>query len=293
MKPSPGAKLSINIIGAGRAGKALGYLWHSAKSLRVQDLVNSSLKSANSSVRVIGSGRATDTICKMRKAELYMLSVPDAEIRQVVRQLANCHDLTNSVVFHLSGALTSEILLAAKEKGALIASAHPAKSFADSLGAAKSFAGTVVALEGDRPAKIILRKIFKKIKANTIDLRAQDKVVYHASLVLASNYMQALLKCGYDSLFSVVGNKEDTKKILSSLASEALGNFFSLGASKALTGPIIRGDFAVVEAHLLEFTRRDNKIAEVYRALGVVALEIARDKLTPAQFRAGKKLLKR
>ena len=57
---------------------------------------------------------------------------------------------------------------------------------------------------------------------------------------------------------------------------ETLGNVFNLGTVQALTGPIVRGDVAVV-AHQVEALGAWNpRIAAIYRQLGSIAVELAR-----------------
>jgi predicted short-subunit dehydrogenase-like oxidoreductase (DUF2520 family) len=52
---------------------------------------------------------------------------------------------------------------------------------------------------------------------------------------------------------------------------------------RALTGPVARGDAAVVERQIEELQRRDPQIADVYCALNRIALELAREQGTTTQ----------
>jgi predicted short-subunit dehydrogenase-like oxidoreductase (DUF2520 family) len=61
------------------------------------------------------------------------------------------------------------------------------------------------------------------------------------------------------------------------LVRETVDNVFRLGTVKALTGPIARGDHAVVAHHLEALAGWDAHAAEIYKALGVVALQLARE----------------
>ena len=56
---------------------------------------------------------------------------------------------------------------------------------------------------------------------------------------------------------------------------------------KALTGPIARGDSAVVARQLEALREFDPRIADIYRALGVMAVELSR-----AQGGAGEQALR-
>ena len=60
------------------------------------------------------------------------------------------------------------------------------------------------------------------------------------------------------------------------LVRDTLDNVFKLGTMNALTGPIARGDHAVVARQLDALQAADAPLAEVYRALGVVAVELSR-----------------
>jgi predicted short-subunit dehydrogenase-like oxidoreductase (DUF2520 family) len=50
-----------------------------------------------------------------------------------------------------------------------------------------------------------------------------------------------------------------------------------MGTARALTGPIARGDDAVVARHLEALGAWDAGVAALYRELGAVALELARE----------------
>ncbi len=60
------------------------------------------------------------------------------------------------------------------------------------------------------------------------------------------------------------------------LVRETVDNVFRLGTVKALTGPIARGDHAVVARQLEALSGWDARAAEIYKALGIVALQLAR-----------------
>jgi predicted short-subunit dehydrogenase-like oxidoreductase (DUF2520 family) len=61
------------------------------------------------------------------------------------------------------------------------------------------------------------------------------------------------------------------------LVRETADNVFRLGTVKALTGPIARGDDAVVARQLAALAQWDARIAVIYRELGVIAVRLSRD----------------
>jgi predicted short-subunit dehydrogenase-like oxidoreductase (DUF2520 family) len=64
--------------------------------------------------------------------------------------------------------------------------------------------------------------------------------------------------------------------MMAPLVRETLDNVFALGTVRALTGPVARGDAAVVTRQLEALGRLDPRIAAAYRALNAIALDLAR-----------------
>jgi predicted short-subunit dehydrogenase-like oxidoreductase (DUF2520 family) len=167
-------------------------------------------------------------------------------------------------------------MAAAIELGAHAGSFHPLKTFADPGYAAGSFAGTYVALEGDKKALKILRVALRKIGARVFEIEAQNKVLYHAGSVIVCNYLTALLEAGL-RCYEAAGIRLDTAyKLMEPLVRETVDNVFRVGTVRALTGPIARGDDAVVARQLERLRSLDTRLTAIYRELGYIALELAR-----------------
>jgi len=65
-------------------------------------------------------------------------------------------------------------------------------------------------------------------------------------------------------------------RMMEPLVRETIDNVFRLGAVDALTGPIARGDGAVVTRQVDALTAWDPGVAAIYRQLGLIAIELAR-----------------
>ncbi|RLM48924.1 DUF2520 domain-containing protein, partial [Halobellus sp. Atlit-31R] len=122
---------TLNLVGAGHVGRALGRLFAAKRVFAVQDVLTRKLDSARDAVAFIGAGAACETPARMRPASVWMLAVGDDAIGPVCAALAHSGQLAGAVVFHCSGAKASGELQAAREAGALVASVHPIRSFAD------------------------------------------------------------------------------------------------------------------------------------------------------------------
>lgn len=269
--------LSLNIIGCGRVGRALARLWAHDGALGIQDVLNRRFEQSQAAVAFIGDGRAVDSLGGMRRAGAWMLTPPDDQIVACCMALASSGLLTaGNIVFHCSGALSSRDLAPAAACGAVLASVHPLKSFADPAVASQTFRGTYCAAEGDAAALAVLRPAFERIGGIVSDIDPRFKTIYHAASVIVCNYLTALLETGL-RCYQKSGFERDTAlRMMEPLARETLDNVFSLGTVRALTGPIARGDHAVVARHVDALDAWDPRVAALYKQLGVIAVDLAR-----------------
>lgn len=268
---------TLNIIGAGRVGRTLASLWEEKRTFAIQDVLDHALQGAAAAVAFIGDGRAVNRLQDMRAADAWMLTPSDGVIAACCEQLAQSGLLTpGDVVFHCSGALASTVLAPAAACGALTASVHPLKSFADPRDAVRSFAGTYCAADGDHAALDLLRPAFERIGARVSEIDPRFKTIYHAASVIVCNYLTALLETGLRSYEKAGLTRDAALKMMEPLVRETVDNVFKLGTVKALTGPIARGDHEVVARQLEALTAWDARVGGLYRELGAVALDLAR-----------------
>jgi predicted short-subunit dehydrogenase-like oxidoreductase (DUF2520 family) len=269
---------TLNIVGAGRVGRTLASLWEEKRAFAIQDVLDGTPHGARSAVAFIGDGRAVESIEALRAADVWMLTTPDGRIARCCERLAAAGLLrAGDIVFHCSGALDSGELAAAAARGAAVASVHPLKSFADPRDAVRSFAGTHCAAEGARAALETLLPAFERIGARVSEIDPRYKTIYHAASVIVCNYLTALMETGLRAYERSGLTRETAAMMMEPLVRETVDNVFRLGTAKALTGPIARGDDAVVARQLEALAQWDAGAAAVYRALGAAALALARE----------------
>lgn len=268
---------TLNIIGAGRAGRTLGALFTRAGLCAVQDVLSAEIATAQSALAFIGAGRAVRALGDMRAADFWLLTPPDAAIAPVAAALAAAGRVrAGDVVFHCSGALASDVLMPLKKAGARIASVHPLKSFADPAIAVNTFAGTYCTAEGDAAALALLQPLFEKIGARLSVIDAAGKTLYHAASVLVCNDLTALMEAGLRAFENAGLERATAQQMMEPLVRETVDNIFALGTVRALTGPVARGDAEVVARQLTALEALDPRIAAAYRALNALALDLAR-----------------
>jgi predicted short-subunit dehydrogenase-like oxidoreductase (DUF2520 family) len=271
---------TLNILGCGRVGSTLGYLWRAQGVFLIQDVHNASAASAYQAVQFMGAGRPVQRLCDMQPADIWMVAVPDGQIASVVEQLAqHLKGIRSTTVFHCSGALSSaelQVLKSMQNTGLQIASAHCILSFSAPSSAVTQFAGTPCALEGDAAATQMLQPAFEAIGANCFDLAAKDKVLYHAAAVFATNFLPVLQVVAADLWQSTGMPKDLIAPLNASLLQKAVQNIAAQGAAKALTGPAARGDTELVAFQGAAVADWHAQAGAAYAALSELASQIAK-----------------
>lgn len=274
---------TINLMGGGRVGQTLGRLLALDGRYRVQDLLTRSQESAQQALAFIGAGRAVGTMQDMRAADLWLLAVPDGQIAPVAAALAACDHLPPATAFHASGALSADILNPLRDKGWQVASAHCLLSFASPQLALQQFAGTPCALEGDAPTLTELRALFTRLGAQCFDVRAQDKMLYHAGAIFATNFLPVLQDLA-EQLWQHSGMPPPLiQHLRASLLQNAVNNITGLGPQAALTGPAARGDTALVAAQGEAVLQWNNSAGQAYLALSALARSLALRQIPASQ----------
>ena len=267
---------SLNIIGSGRVGRACGRMWAQAGVFGIQDVLTRSRASAAEAVSFIGAGHAAGRLEEMRGADVWMIATRDDAIVSSCVTLAASGKVTpDDIVFHVSGATPSGDLKAVKDKGALVASVHPIKTFADAGQAVETFAGTYCSAEGDAEALKVLRPAFERIGANVFDIEPGMKPIYHAGGVFACNYLAALIEAALRAHEKAGIPRDVSLAALEPLVRETVDAIFERGPARALTGPISRGDAATVARQLVKVRQWNRELGDLYRSLGLLAVDLA------------------
>lgn len=271
------SKPDFSVIGCGRLGINLA-VFLTRQGFRPGVFCSKTLSSAQQAAEAAGQGRAVqDPVEAAKAASLVFITTPDTVIEPVCQEVANGQGFgPSSIVFHLSGALPSTILNPAKESGAGIGSIHPLQAFAPyQKGAASPFQGINISVEGEDRAVALGLEIVSSLGARSFTIPTHSKVLYHAAAVAASNYLVTLENFAL-TLLGETGLAEDRAyEILEPLIQGTLKNIKTQGSVQALTGPVARGDEAIIAGHLAQIDEKMPRFSELYRVLGRHTLDLA------------------
>lgn len=216
-----------------------------------------------SSVRVVGSGRAGGAIAArlaerglavssgreaIADADLVVLAVPDGAIAQVAQ-----HVPIGPWLAHVSGA-TSVTALDPHQRRF---SVHPLQTLTRERGPEQlDGAWAAVTAETDE-ARAVAHWLAELLGLHPFDLADADKPLYHAGAAIASNFLVTL----YRAAARLLEETGVPSEALVPLMTRTIENGF------ILTGPIARGDWTTVEAHLHALEERAPDLVPLYRAL--------------------------
>jgi len=152
---------------------------------------------------------------------------------------------------------------------------HPLQTFASPQQAMENIPGSTFALEAEEPLLGTLKSMAAALEGQWVELKASDKVLYHAAAVLACNYMVTLTKLAADLWQTFDVPQEKATKALVPLLRGTLHNIETIGIPNCLTGPIARGDIGTINKHLDALQQTAPQLVSTYRELGRQTIPIA------------------
>ncbi|HEX73996.1 MAG TPA: DUF2520 domain-containing protein [Dehalococcoidia bacterium] len=262
----------LGFIGAGIVGTALAVKL-SIGGYRIVAISSRSQTSAKKLAGAISGCRAFNKNQDVADAsELVFVTTPDDSIASVVSQI-KWH--AGQSVVHCSGADSTDILEPAKKLGTQVGVFHPLQTFASVKQAIENMPGSTFTLESEEPLLNTLKNITATLDGHWIELKASDKVVYHAAAVIACNYLVTLVKLATDlwQTFNIPPNQ--ATQALLPLLRGTIHNIETIGIPQCLTGPIARGDTGTIRKHLNALQKTAPTLLSTYRELGLQTIPIA------------------
>jgi predicted short-subunit dehydrogenase-like oxidoreductase (DUF2520 family) len=209
-------------------------------------------------VRVIGAGRVGSAVtARLRErgitlaehgAELVLLCVPDAAISEAAASVE-----PGPWIAHVSGATPLSALDPHRRRFAV----HPLQTFTSARGAEQldgAYAAVTAETGEAREAGFWLART---LGLEPFELADDARPLYHAAAAIASNYLVTLQRAAA-RLFGLAGAPPEA---LVPLMRRTIENGFEL------TGPIARGDWATVEAHVQAIHDHAPELEPMYRVL--------------------------
>ena len=259
---------AIGLIGPGRAGVGLalalaqaGYSVH---------LHGRNKKSVPAPLTLTTGGKAPAWIGDV---EVVILAVRDDAITPLATSLAAARAISDRhVVLHLSGVQGQEALGPLVTTRAALGSFHPLQTIVEPELTPARLKGAWAAVEGMPRAVEAGERIAQDLGMRPFRIATKSKAIYHAGAVFASNYLVVVEGIAQRLLRHAGLSDADAWAALRPLVEGTFENLSRHEPREALTGPVVRADTATIVRHLESLAVDD---AELYRALGRAALELA------------------
>jgi predicted short-subunit dehydrogenase-like oxidoreductase (DUF2520 family) len=209
-------------------------------------------------VRIIGAGRVgsavtarlSESVVTLRDDDpaLVLLCVPDGAIAAVARGIE-----PGPWVAHVSGATPLSALDPHRRRFSL----HPLQTFTRARGAEQLDGAFAAVTAESAEARAVALELAATLGLRPFDLADGRRALYHAGAAIASNYLVTLRRVAG----RLVEDAGAPPEALDPLMRRTIENGFEL------TGPIARGDWETVEAHLRAIRERRPEYEHLYRAL--------------------------
>jgi predicted short-subunit dehydrogenase-like oxidoreductase (DUF2520 family) len=191
-------------------------------------------------------GFAEADAAAMSRAELCLLTVPDAAVEPVARSVAPLLGRTTGLV-HCAGALTLEALQPAAA-GRPTGSFHPLVSV---TGPETPLAGHAVAIATrSRVLAPLLGRLAEALGLRPLRVPEEGRAAYHAGAAMVASGLVSLLDAAIAAWRAAGVSEREATAALAALMRSALAGAEVRGTVAAFTGPVVRGDADVVQAHV-------------------------------------------
>jgi predicted short-subunit dehydrogenase-like oxidoreductase (DUF2520 family) len=213
-------------------------------------------------------GRHDDPADLDASLDLVIIAVPDRVIANVAEQIP-----IGPLVVHLSGATGLDVLL---HRHARCGSVHPLISLSDpTMGAQALSSGANLAIAAPTAELLAeVRAVTDLLEARTFVVDDAQRTSYHATAAISANHLVAL--CAQIERLT----ERDQLPIgpFLDMMRAVLDNVETQGTTASLTGPVARGDWEIVRAHLDAIGDRERSL---YLALAAACAELANRTLPP------------
>jgi len=265
---------SLSIVGAGRLGRTLGKRLRGL-GWRIGAVVTRSASTSRVAVRQIGAGKPYSRLVpEILDSKVILLTTPDGALGSVASKLARFDEskLRDKIVLHTSGALDRTVLAPLARRGASTGSLHPMQTFS---GRGVPKLGKIIfAVEGDRRAGTVARKIARTLGGVPVTIHSKNKPAYHAAGALVAGHGLGLMESAIQVLLKLGFRRRDALHALLPLTRQMLDNLEKLGPQRSWTGPVSRGDFETVAKHTKAMQRYPREFQEAYAALALLSSKI-------------------
>jgi predicted short-subunit dehydrogenase-like oxidoreductase (DUF2520 family) len=113
----------------------------------------------------------------------------------------------------------------------------------------------------------VARQMVRSLGGLPVRIAPGKKILYHAAAALAAGYVLAIEEAANQLLLAVGMKRREALRALLPLTRQVLDNYERLGPRAAWTGPLPRGDYQIIAAHLEALQHSPPEFGEAFESL--------------------------
>jgi predicted short-subunit dehydrogenase-like oxidoreductase (DUF2520 family) len=241
--------VKVTIIGSGNVAQHLVTAFGNSDCT---ELVQVSSRDVSKISHLVSENQAIDDLSLLAPADLYIISVTDAAIAEVSRNLP----FTNQLVVHTSGSMPTEVLDSKNRKGVF----YPLQTFTKNKPV--NFREIPLCLEAELASDYaILEETARAISNHIYSIGSEQRKALHVAAVFVNNFTNHL----YQLADEICAENQIPFDILKPLIAETANKVRLLSPAEAQTGPAKRHDTNTIETHLAFL--KDENLQNIYKIL--------------------------
>ncbi len=249
--------MKITLIGAGNVGYHLGKRLYK-KGFFINQVYSRNLKNARRLAKKIKADFTDNIYTINSKSAIYILAIKDDAIGEVACQLAKNNALTDKLIAHTSGAVSSEILAPYFKNYGVF---YPLQTFSKSQKV--QFSKIPICIDAAQADSLeLLRQLGKKISKKVSPLNDKERAILHVAAVFVNNFTNHLFYIGQD----IVEQEQISFDLLKPLIWETVCKIENRHPKEMQTGPARRGDLKTLKKHI-KYLKKFPKYAQLYDLL--------------------------
>lgn len=254
METGDNQSLNIVIFGAGNVATQL------AKSFAVQNhsivqIVGRSEENAKELATLVNADFTIDISRVNRKADLYILAVPDLSIVELANTIGNL----NGLVVHTSGSTPMQVLEQMSSRYGVF---YPFQTF--TKGRDANLLSVPFCLEAsDADGYYLLYQLAKSLGGDPIEMTSKQRQMLHLSGVFSCNFVNHMLAIAQQ----LAEESNFDFKLLKPLIAETIEKALQGNPLGSQTGPAIRGDSETIKKHVALLSHIDDDIRDLYLSI--------------------------
>jgi len=240
--------MNVSIIGSGNVAHHLANgLYNSGHN--ILQVYSRNLEHAYELAKKV-SAKATNQLTSIfPDADFYLICVSDSAITEIIKQL----EFEPRLIAHTSGSIPMLVLSKFKNHGVF----YPLQTFTKDR--ALSLSQIPICIEtNNEEAKKQLMGLANSLSSNLVEINSEQRKQCHLAAVFANNFVNHM----YALANQILQDKNLPFELLKPLITETASKVQQLSPTESQTGPAIRNDLLVMEAHLQQL--KSDKLEKLY-----------------------------